>query len=147
MRFAAQTKPETGVKAHRTRSARMHWIWCRDSSNGRNSAGGNAAAGEQRFPWLEAAALPLLQFAFNTIQDALHQAPLLFHHFSPSTSSSLRLLHYKDGGACWTAYPYAAPTTCIPLCIHATAFILYKHFSQPLAIMASGVQQIMGQRC
>ena len=45
------------------------------------------------------------------------------------------------------AYPYAAPTTCIPLCIHATAFILYKHFSQPLAIMASGVQQIMGQRC
>ena len=34
-----------------------------------------------------------------------------------------------------TAYPYAAPTTCIPLCIHATAFILYKHFSQPLAIM------------
>ena len=50
MRFAAQTKPETGVKAHRTRSARMHWIWCRDSSNGRNSAGGNAAAGEQRFP-------------------------------------------------------------------------------------------------
>ena len=67
-----------------------------------------------------------LQFAFNTIQDALHQAPLLFHHFSPSTYSSLRLLHYKDGGACWTAYPYAAPTTCIPLCIHATAFILYK---------------------
>ena len=58
MRFAAQTKPETGVKAHRTRSARMHWIWCRDSSNGRNSAGGNAAAGEQRFPWLEAAAIP-----------------------------------------------------------------------------------------
>ena len=51
------------------------------------------------------------------------------------------------GGSCWTAYPYAAPTTCIPLCIHATAFILYKHFSQPLAIMASGVQQIMGQRC
>ena len=27
-------------------------------SNGRNSAGGNAAAGEQRFPWLEAAAIP-----------------------------------------------------------------------------------------
>ena len=50
MRFAAQTKPETGVKAHRTRSARMHWIWYRDSSNGRNNAGGNAAAGEQRFP-------------------------------------------------------------------------------------------------
>ena len=24
-------------------AARMHWIWCRDSSNGRNSAGGNAA--------------------------------------------------------------------------------------------------------
>ena len=39
-------------------AARMHWIWCRDSSNGRNSAGGNAAAGEQRFPWLEAAAIP-----------------------------------------------------------------------------------------
>ena len=40
------------------------------------------------------------------------------------------------------AYPYAAPTTCIPLCIHTTAFILYKHFSQPLAIMASGVQVV-----
>ena len=61
---------------------------------------------------------------FNTIQDALHQAPLLFHHFSPSTSSSLRrLLHYKDGGACWNlhapmqpqlrAYPYAY--TLLPL--------------------------------
>ena len=44
MRFAAQTKPETGVKAHRTRSARMHWIWYRDSSKVCNSAGGNAAA-------------------------------------------------------------------------------------------------------
>ena len=60
---------------------------------------------------------------FNTIQDALHQALLLFHHFSPSTSSSLRLLHYKDGGACWNlhtpmqpqlrAYPYAY--TLLPL--------------------------------
>ena len=64
----------------------------------------------------------------------------------PEAASTL--VTKMEGGMLEPAYPYAAPTTCIPLCIHTTAFILYKHFSQPLmAIMASGAQEIMGQRC
>ena len=37
------------------------------TSNGRNSAGGNAAAGEQRFPWLEAAATPRRAFVVDAL--------------------------------------------------------------------------------
>ena len=88
-------------------------------------------------------------------------APICFHHHSRCTTPStitfpplfsfsfyIALLHCgcsitKMEGHVGLHAPMQ-PTTCIPLCIHATAFILYKHFSQPLAIMASGVQQVMG---
>ena len=83
-------------------------------------------------------------------------APICFQHHSrcttPSTTTFPPLFSfYIFSTAPAPLQRWRGMLDCIPLCspnyvhtpgcIHTTAFILYKHFSQPLAIMASGVQQ------